>query len=214
MLGWGFMKRSEYRALLRAIRSQRGRVKGNMPPPNASRFATLVKLLFTVVSAIATSAQVTMFVLGERASIIGYPTQFEGGLQAGKPIYLALDIRNGGKSTARLKTLISNPEFVVDGQIPTPSGTWLRDNPKSTLRTDVLPGGTSRIVVRVHLPGPPNSGIAQPFVDEINAERVRFYIQGELTYTDGFWFFGSRTASFCYYFDPQSRDAIAFASCP
>jgi hypothetical protein len=135
LLGWN-MKRSKYHALLRASRDRRGRNENNLPPPDASRVALLVKL-FTVVSAIATCAQVAMFVLGERASIIGYPTQFEGGLQAGKPVYLALDIRNGGKSTARLKTLTSNPEFVFEGHTPAALSTWLQDNPKSPLRAEV-----------------------------------------------------------------------------
>lgn len=169
-----------------------------------ARFTRLLAVMTGLV-ALTAALQVVTFVMSERAFLtLSEVSPHQAPLAAGKPLNLLLEIRNGGKSTARVDQL--NVNYRMQDLPETPE---YPSTSTQLFSAPILPGTSTTFGV-----GDESKVVSPEQFNGIIAGTTKFYLFGFIRYADEFSLFGYRVTGFCLLYAPAGDpNSIKFTTC-
>jgi hypothetical protein len=177
-------------------------------PDKMTRFTFWVSA-FTGCLAFIAFIQAWAFVQSERAYISPVAIRFEnGGIVAGKPLTLHMELKNSGHSTATIS--IANVTYHF-GPLPTFPVYNLRG---TTSLPPITPGAIINSFHNFFFPRKKPFILPPAAFAAINDGKIPFYAFGFIAFTDDFSVFGRRRVGFCFVYNPKgSMTAGWFNNC-
>jgi hypothetical protein len=164
-----------------------------MEKTNVSFLARILNLkpieLFTAVLCVVAGVQAWAFIQSERAFVFPFHVQFVAPLAVAEvqPISLALEMRNTGRSTAKVSNLVA----VVTHQLPQVPN-YENGLDRGKFAFPPIPGN-GQITQELNF----RTWGSKTMIEVRDGSRP-FYLFGEITYTDDYSFLSGRSSRFCF----------------